>query len=123
MSERTRADVAPEGRWPGTSQIRRALLQFRKAVRRGTIVHGMKDREALRWDDVRVFLAIRRQKTLAGAARDLCVDQTTVGRRLASLEASLDARLFDRTPEGLTLTPAGEAVVDAAVHIEESMLA
>jgi DNA-binding transcriptional LysR family regulator len=83
----------------------------------------MKDREALRWDDVRVFLAIRRQKTLAGAARDLGIDQTTVGRRLASLEASLDARLFDRMPDGLALTPAGEAVVDAAIHIEDSMLA
>jgi DNA-binding transcriptional LysR family regulator len=83
----------------------------------------MKEREALRWDDVRVFLAIRRHKTMAGAARDLGIDQTTVGRRLASLETSLDARLFDRTPDGLTLTPAGEAVVDAALHIEESMLA
>jgi DNA-binding transcriptional LysR family regulator len=83
----------------------------------------MEKKEGLRWDDVRVFLAIRRQKTMAGAARELAIDQTTVGRRLASLEASLDARLFDRTPDGLALTPAGEAVVDTALHIEEGMLA
>ncbi|MEP6651855.1 MAG: LysR family transcriptional regulator [Myxococcales bacterium] len=83
----------------------------------------MKEREELRWDDVRVFLAIRRQKTMSGAARDLGIDQTTVGRRLASLETSLDARLFDRRPDGLVLTPAGESVVDAALHIEETILA
>jgi DNA-binding transcriptional LysR family regulator len=83
----------------------------------------MDRKEGLRWDDVRVFLAIRRHKTMSGAARDLAIDQTTVGRRLASLEASLDARLFDRTPDGLMLTPAGEAVVDAALRIEDSVLA
>src|SRR6185503_15831687 len=83
----------------------------------------MKERDALRWDDVRVFLAIRRHGTMAGAARDLGVDQTTIGRRLASLEASLDARLFDRMPDGLVLTPAGASVVEAALHVEESVLA
>ncbi len=77
----------------------------------------------LRWDDVRIFLAIHRGGTLAGAARLLKVDQTTIGRRLAALEGSLDARLFDRTPDGLSLTPAGEGILDAAERAEESMLA
>jgi len=80
----------------------------------------VKDRDPLRWDDVRVFLAARRERTMAGAARALGVDQTTVGRRLAAIEEALDARLFDRTPEGLVLTPAGEAIVDAAERVEES---
>ena len=62
------------------------------------------------WNDLRYFLAIRRAGSLAGAARELRVDQTTVGRRLAALEDAFDARLFDRTPDGLVLTPAGESI-------------
>ena len=80
-------------------------------------------RESLRWDDVRVFLTIHRNGSMAGAARALKVDQTTVGRRLQAFEESLDARLFDRTPDGLSLTPAGEGILDVAERVEESMLA
>ncbi|HEX8794033.1 MAG TPA: LysR family transcriptional regulator [Polyangiaceae bacterium] len=80
-------------------------------------------RESLRWDDVRVFLAIYRSGSMSGASRALKVDQTTVGRRLQALEESLDARLFDRTPDGLSLTPAGEGILDVAERVEESMLA
>jgi DNA-binding transcriptional LysR family regulator len=80
-------------------------------------------RESLRWDDVRVFLAAHRSGSMAGAARALKVDQTTVGRRLQAFEDSLDARLFDRTPDGLSLTPAGEGILDVAERVEESMLA
>lgn len=76
----------------------------------------------LRWDDVRVFLAVHRQGTLAGAARALKVDQTTVGRRLSALEEALQARLFDRTPDGLRLTPAGEGILAPAEQVEASVL-
>ena len=73
------------------------------------------------WNDLRYFLAIRRAGTLAGAARELRVDQTTVGRRLAALEDALDARLFDRTPDGLVLTPAGEGIVASAERVEDGV--
>jgi DNA-binding transcriptional LysR family regulator len=76
----------------------------------------------LRWDDVRVFLAVHRQGTLAGAARALKIDQTTVGRRLAALEEALQARLFDRTPDGLRLTPAGDGILAPAEQVEASVL-
>jgi len=74
------------------------------------------------WNDLRYFLAIRRAGTLAGAARELRVDQTTVGRRLLALEDALDARLFDRTPDGLVLTPAGEGILASAERVAENML-
>jgi DNA-binding transcriptional LysR family regulator len=73
------------------------------------------------WNDLRYFLAIRRAGSLAGAARELRVDQTTVGRRLAALEDAFDARLFDRTPDGLVLTPAGDDIVAPAERIEDSV--
>jgi DNA-binding transcriptional LysR family regulator len=56
-----------------------------------------------------------RHKTLSAAARQLHVTQSTVGRRLASLEASLGVRLVHRTREGYAPTFAGEAIRE---HIE-----
>jgi DNA-binding transcriptional LysR family regulator len=67
------------------------------------------------WDDLRFFQELIRQKTLSGAARELRVTQSTVGRRLASLEASLGVRLVHRTREGYVPTYAGEAIRE---HIE-----
>ena len=61
----------------------------------------------LDWDDLRFFLAIARRGSLTAAAKDLRVAQSTVGRRLATLESSLSARLLLRTPDGYRLTLAG----------------
>jgi DNA-binding transcriptional LysR family regulator len=75
------------------------------------------------WSDYRYFLAVARRGSLSGAARDLGVDQSTVGRRLAALEAAVAARLFDRTPDGWVLTPAGEGVRAEVERLEEGFLA
>ncbi|GAB2907203.1 LysR family transcriptional regulator [Paralcaligenes sp. KSB-10] len=72
------------------------------------------------WDNARVFLAIYRMGTLRGASSALHVDQATVGRRLASLEKSLDVRLFLRTPAGYVPTPAGELAFHAAERMENA---
>ena len=72
----------------------------------------------MNWDDTRVFLALCREHTLRGAARALHVDQATVGRRLASLEAALGSTLFLRTSSGYLLTPAGEAAFELAEKME-----
>lgn len=71
------------------------------------------------WDDARAFVAIYRQGTLRGAASELRVDQATVGRRLASLEKALGAKLFLRTPKGYVPTPAGELAHRAAQQMED----
>ena len=73
----------------------------------------------LDWDDLRFFLAIHRHGSLSAAARDLGVAQSTVGRRLASLEANLGVRLLDRTPEGYVLTLAGHDVREKAERLEQ----
>ena len=67
------------------------------------------------WDDLRFFLAVIRHKSLAAAAKHLNVTQSTVGRRLASLEAQLGVRLLQRTMEGYVPTLAGEAI---RLHVE-----
>lgn len=75
------------------------------------------------WDDVRFFLAIHRHSTLAGAATALGLDATTVGRRLARLEQTVDARLFDRTARGYIATAAGTRILPRAEKIERELLA
>ena len=77
----------------------------------------------LDWDDFRVFLSVARAGTLSAAARLLQVDQSTISRRLAALEETAGARLFDRTPKGYVLTVAGEAVRSRVEELESQALA
>lgn len=68
------------------------------------------------WNDLRYVLAVGRGRTLAAAARLLNVDDTTVARRLAALQETIGARLYQRLADGtLQLTAAGER---AALHAE-----
>src|SRR5271155_4328796 len=71
------------------------------------------------WDDVRVFLAVARHGSLRAAGRALGLSQPTIGRRLASFEATFGGpTLFDRLPEGLRLHAAGDAVISGAGEME-----
>lgn len=70
------------------------------------------------WDDLRYVLELSRRGRLAAAARALQVDHTTVARRVAALEESLNTRLFDRTPRGYVVTKAGQALLAHAERIE-----
>ena len=72
------------------------------------------------WDDLRIFLAVHREGSLSSAARALKVSQPTVGRRLAGLEDSLAARLFDRLPDGFLPTTAGQELLDYAEQMEKA---
>lgn len=70
------------------------------------------------WDDVRVFLAGHRHRSLAAAAARLGLDTSTVSRRLAALEEHLGVRLFERTRSGLVPTRAAERMLAAAEAME-----
>jgi DNA-binding transcriptional LysR family regulator len=78
--------------------------------------------QPLDWNDVRFFLAVARERTLARAAAALGVDQTTVGRRISSLEARLRVPLFVRSRAGFHVSTAGAGVLDAAERMEEAAL-
>jgi DNA-binding transcriptional LysR family regulator len=79
--------------------------------------------EQLDWDDLRYFLGAARAGTLAGASRAMKVEHTTIGRRLSSLEDTLGAPLVLRGPDGLKLTPLGEAVVPLVEQVERAVAA
>jgi DNA-binding transcriptional LysR family regulator len=78
----------------------------------------MANLQDVRWDDIRIFLAIHRRHTLAAAATRLGLDTSTVSRRLAALEEDLGERLFERTREGLQPARAAERVLAAAEAME-----
>lgn len=73
------------------------------------------------WDDVRLFLALFRARTLGEAAAALGIDASTVSRRLAALEEALSATLFDRGRGGITPTEAAEGLAPIAEQLEEGM--
>jgi DNA-binding transcriptional LysR family regulator len=79
--------------------------------------------DLMNWDDLRYILAIARAGTLAAAARQLGVNQTTVTRRLAAAEAAMGARLFERVEARLYPTKAGETAIARAAQVEAEVRA
>ena len=59
---------------------------------------------------------------LAAASRRLGIDQTTVARRLRTLEESLGAVLFERSDGRWRLTSFGERALERAERIEEAVV-
>src|SRR5689334_17067824 len=77
----------------------------------------------LDWNDLRFVLAVSRTDSALAASRQLGVNQTTVTRRLASLEASLGEPLLDRRQSGHRLNEFGRLVASAAEAVEAQVLA
>lgn len=77
----------------------------------------------MNWDDLRLFLAVARTGSISGAARQLDVQHSTVSRRIRQFEEKMGTRLIERKQGGYELTPAGESVKEAAIHIEREVLA
>jgi DNA-binding transcriptional LysR family regulator len=60
-------------------------------------------------DQLYLFQAIVRYRSMARAAAELELGPATVSERLKALETEVGVRLFERQGRGVTLTPAGEA--------------
>ncbi len=68
-------------------------------------------KQNLDWEDLRLFLAVARAGGLAGAADVTGVSAATLGRRVSSLERSLNLRLVEREARGYQLTAPGRALM------------
>lgn len=72
------------------------------------------------WDLVRFFLQVAKSGSLSAAAKVLGVSQPTISRSIQTIERLTKQQLFQRTPQGLILTPAGEKLVEAASGMDEA---
>jgi DNA-binding transcriptional LysR family regulator len=77
----------------------------------------------MEWSDLKIFLAVARAGSLAGAARLVGQTQPTMGRRLKALEDSVGRSLFQRTSDGFVLTADGAAVLAHAERMDEEATA
>lgn len=75
----------------------------------------------MKWDDMKVFLAVARSESLSRAAPLLRMDAATVGRRVARLEREVGAALFVKSPQGYALTDVGMRMRDHAADAEASL--
>jgi DNA-binding transcriptional LysR family regulator len=73
------------------------------------------------WSDLKIILALSRAGSVAGAARALGVDQSTISRRLTALEESVGARLLLRGGREFAFTTEGRAMCNAAEAMEAAI--
>lgn len=66
---------------------------------------------------LRTFVVVAREGNLTRAAQRLHITQPTASLQLKALQESLDVTLFIRTSQGLSLTPDGWALIDAAERV------
>jgi len=66
---------------------------------------------------MQVFVEVARQRGFAPAARQLQLSTSSVSRHIVNLESRLDRQLFRRTTRHLTLTPAGDDLLESCQRI------
>jgi DNA-binding transcriptional LysR family regulator len=72
----------------------------------------------MNWDNVKAFLAVERAGSVAAAGVALAVDESTVARRLRSLENDLGARLFYTSGGRKILSAFGSQILPGARDME-----
>ena len=95
-------------------------LQF---LANGVCVKAQRSRadQNLEWADVPYILSVCEAGSLAGAARIMGVNHSTVFRRIEAVEARLGVRLFERLARGYVMTPAGERFYERAILLCDGM--
>ena len=71
--------------------------------------------------NLRAFAAVANGQSFSAAAEQLHLTQPAISKRIAVLEAELDARLFDRLGRRVELTEAGRALLQRVPDIEQSL--
>jgi DNA-binding transcriptional LysR family regulator len=74
------------------------------------------------WDEFRLVKSVADARSLVGAAEALGLNHSTVFRRLGAIEATIGARLFERSRSGYQPTAAGEEMVELATRMSESIV-
>jgi DNA-binding transcriptional LysR family regulator len=75
------------------------------------------------WDDLRVLLAVHRQRSFLAAGKALGVATSTVARRIEALERALGRALVHRGTAGTELDPSARELVSLAEQMEHGLAA
>ena len=76
----------------------------------------------LDWNDIKVFLALFRCRSIRAAADELGMSHSTVSRHLTDLETSLGAVLFTRSRDGMLATAMAEQIFEQAEKVEGNVI-
>lgn len=66
---------------------------------------------------IEYFVAVAEEGHVGRAARRLHISQPPLTRQIRSLEHEVGAALFERTPRGMRLLPAGERFLEQARRV------
>src|SRR3984885_2066967 len=75
----------------------------------------------LKLRDLRVLSIVAEKGSMAKAAFQLHMTQPSVSQAIADLEATLEVRLLDRGPHGVSLTPYGETMLKHGLEALDSI--
>ncbi len=67
--------------------------------------------------NIRAFLMVAETQSFSRAAEKLFITQPAISKRIATLETSLDCKLFDRLGKRVQLTQAGESLIPSYQRI------
>lgn len=73
------------------------------------------------FEQLRYFVAVAEERHLTRAAARLRISQPPLTRQIRSLEDELGGPLFERTPRGMRLLPAGKTLLVYATKILETV--
>jgi DNA-binding transcriptional LysR family regulator len=74
-------------------------------------------RAGLKFSHIRMIVALDDHGSVSAAAETLNITQPAASRTVAEMEAIVEARLLERLPRGVTLTPYGQALARRARSI------
>ena len=73
------------------------------------------------WDNLRVFLALARHKTLTKAGESLQVSHATIYRKIKAFQQELGVTLFENTPNGYLQTSAADRLFENMEVVESNI--
>ncbi|MGB8664931.1 MAG: LysR family transcriptional regulator [Serratia inhibens] len=82
---------------------------------------GFEKSKTIEWGGVPIFLILARLGTLTATAQKLKMAPSSVARHIEHLEAELGTILFQRTPQGYTLTDAARMILQHAETAESAI--
>ena len=79
--------------------------------------------ETMSLDQLRYFVTVAEEQNLTRAAEKLRLSQPPLTRHIRALEDELGVQLFERTPKGMTLLPAGSRLLTLTLPILQAVAA